>query len=144
MITPTIDLSNSKGLGIILITETNIAYSNQVGGTACLHPSQKGFYLPLIDEMVEQEEALTGFFSGKKWKGACSSGIDDETADFVDSVLEKSNHTKILKVDRSELQNSCEAWVRVNIDLSKDDFEEYKFLRDIKVDKGILTWMNSD
>jgi hypothetical protein len=45
--------------------------------------------------------------------GACSSGIDEEDAKVIDSIFRLSSLTDLITVDRSRLQDSCEAWIYV-------------------------------
>jgi hypothetical protein len=140
---PLIKLYNTNGIGVIVIHETGVLYSNQVGGYACLHPEIEGVYIPLHNELVPQEDELMTFFTGSKWQGWCDTEIDNETADFVDTVLSKSPDTKQFKVNRSMLKNSCEAWVNVKI-LPTGEERNLSLLRDFESGKGILTWENSD
>ncbi len=55
---PIISLWHTKGLGVIFLYESGIRFSNQTGGYACLHPEAEGVYVPLNDEMVNQEDEL--------------------------------------------------------------------------------------
>ncbi len=140
---PVIKLYQTNGIGVIVIHKTGVLYSNQVGGYSCLHPEIEGAYIPLNNEMVAQEKELMAFFTGAKWQGWCSEKIDVETADFIDDILSKSPDTVYLKVDRSKLEMSCEAWVYVKIIPTKEE-RAWSLLKGFKSDTGVLTWENSD
>lgn len=173
-IKPTIRLWDSKGLGLIILMPSGVNYTNQVGGHCCLQPQAEGVFIPLLNEVVNQEEMLYNYFVGSKWHGWCSDNIDDETADFIDNVLSLSTCTKILKVDRTKYSESCEAWIYVDIEnqpdeplscywgsddigytvsgkkVHKSDYNnllmspEMFTLYGFGKSKGILTWANSD
>jgi hypothetical protein len=42
-----VQLWDSDTVGLIVLDETGVRYTNQVGGTACGHPVATGFYVPL-------------------------------------------------------------------------------------------------
>ena len=109
-----------------------------------MFPEFEGAFVPLKNSLVNQQEELERYFMGKKWRGHCDDGIDEETADFVDTVLVSSYVTKRLKVNREKLADSHEAWIHVVIlppdDRDIDLQEFYGFPSNI----GILTWENSD
>ena len=84
---PLIQLYDSVGLGLVLLWPTGVLYSNQTGGTSCLHPEAEGAYLPLVDELIDQEALLRQLFTGPRWRGACDSGIDEATAGEVERIL---------------------------------------------------------
>lgn len=128
---------------MILIVESGIYFSNQTGGYGCLHPAEEGIYIPLYDEKVDQEYELSQHFTGSKWQSWCNEAIDEETADFIDTVLEKSSNTRMLKVDRSRLNDSHEAWVYVTLDPQTHDADSEIF-SEVGVNEGVLTWENSD
>ena len=139
---PLIRLWSSRGPGVIIPCESGVVYTNQTGGHGCLHPQCEGVYAPLFDESVDIEGELYDFFyNGKKWQGWCHDGIDEETADVVDSILQKSAHTKGLRVDRARLAESHEAWIHVRM-LGDDDRPIE--IRGFGTDSAILTWSNSD
>ena len=138
---PTVYLWHSKGLGVILLYESGVYYSNQTGGYACLHPAAEGVYVPLNNAAVDQETQLFAYFTGSKWAGWCNEGIDQETADYIDSVLAKSPYTRMLKVNRDRLEDSHEAWIYVKVVRNADDAE---IICELGARAGILTWENSD
>jgi hypothetical protein len=115
MTKPVIRLYDSTSLGLIVHYPSGVLYTNQVGGTNCLQPQTEGVYVPLFDEVVNQEQQLYDYFVGPKWYGCCANGIDSETADAIDAILHARYITMFLSVDRSKLGESCEAWVYVTI-----------------------------
>jgi hypothetical protein len=138
---PLISLDYIDGLGIIILYPSGVRYSNQVGGYATIFPEVEGVYVPLVDSMVDQEELLRAHFTGPKWSGQCYNGIDGEDADEIDRILGLPFQTRIMKVERSRLADSCEAWVYVEIAAQPD--EAYPFFGFGQC-AGVLTWNNSD
>jgi hypothetical protein len=43
-----VELCEDIGIGVIIPMKTNLVFSNQTGGNACLHPEIEGIYIPLI------------------------------------------------------------------------------------------------
>jgi hypothetical protein len=132
-------------IGLILVHKTGVYYSNQVGGYANFHPGVEGAFVPLKNPEVDQQKTLEEYFTGPKWNGHCSVGIDEETARFVDGVLASSYLTKRLTVNREWMRESKEAWIFVDIrpgeEAEDPDWDEfYGFSGKI----GVLTWENSD
>ncbi|MGI8654247.1 MAG: DUF6210 family protein [Pyrinomonadaceae bacterium] len=140
---PVIHLWLLDGIGLIISHPSGVSYSNQTGGYACLHPEMEGAFIPLIDELINQQAKLLEYFTGSKWNGACFRGIDEETAGFIDEVLGSSLYTKRLKVNREKLADSHEAWIHITI-LTDDKEDELKEFNGFSSDSGIVTWSNSD
>lgn len=140
---PCIHLWNSNGVGLIILCPSGVRYSNQTGGYACLHPVVEGVYVPLSNEVVDQEAELAAYFSGTKWLGWCNEAIDEEAAAFVDEVLRKSPYTKGLVVNRDRLLDSHESWIYVIIPHPRQapELTEYVGFGDVE---AILTWENGD
>ncbi|MFP2957696.1 DUF6210 family protein [Myxococcus sp. 1LA] len=143
-IPPLIRLDDSGGLGLILLWPTGILYSNQTGGLSCLQPQAEGAFIPLVDELVAQAELLRQHFTGPKWQGACSRGIDEETALEIERILGLSHVTRELgvRVNRARLEESHDAWVFV--DLPAQPERALATVARIPSSQGILTWANSD
>jgi hypothetical protein len=112
---PIIRLWHGPGLGLIVLGESGVLYTNQTGGYACLHPAAEGWYVPLVDSRYDQDAALKAYFSGPPWNGGCATGITNADADFVDRLLQSSSVSAFLRVDRERLANSHEAWLHVFI-----------------------------
>lgn len=149
---PDICLIDFEGLGLIIDYPIGIAYSNQVGGYSVLYNSREGVFMtidPVISDWdkpkLRIDEILYNHFTGKKWGGYCSKGIDIETADVIDSILNESLYCKgmDLKVNRNKLEYCMEAWIEVTFTFPKIDapYPEYPKLES---SSGILTWHNSD
>jgi len=68
-----------------------------------------------IPSQMGQARLLADYFYGSKWLGWCSSGIDEETADYVDQVLRQTMVTAFLSVDRSRLADSHDSWIYVSV-----------------------------
>lgn len=122
-----ISLFDITGPGLILLFPSEVHYSNQVGGIACLQPKAQGIFVPLHDELKSQEATLTDYFwsgIGREVTYASSAdlidwegwGIDEKDADFIDNLLQESSYTRMLTVNRDRLNDSCEAWVHVHVD----------------------------
>jgi len=60
-------------------------------------------------------------------------------ADKVDEILSNCGFKNCIRVDRTKLESSHEAWVYVDIDGEKTDF-----LDGFGRCKAVLTWQNSD
>lgn len=110
-----IRLWDSVGLGLIILGPSGVMYSNQAGGTCCLQPQDEGFFVPLHDEVLGQERMLLDYFLQPEAPSAAPEGFDLKTADFIDEVLGISQSTRFLKVDRTKLRDSVEAWVYVEV-----------------------------
>ena len=150
-----ISLLDCVGTGLIIQHPSGVTYSNQTGGTACLHPEQEGVYVPLRNDisvpenkLLSPETALLDYFEGPKHRGiGATNGLDAEDADFIDGVLRDWRMADFLEVDRGRLRDSHEAWVYVRIKHDEDTgraflslfhgFAPYPKL-------GVLTWTNSD
>jgi hypothetical protein len=159
---PTIDLDlNSPGL--IVRHPSGVFYCNQVAGYACRQEAMEGVFVPLPAILRLGKERPPEFFS-KVWKvygpgneyysidlkeaveqiilgkygSNCYSGIDGETADKLDSLLNLFDlGFRGLAVDRSKLDKCAEAWIFVTGENMRavDGFEKFE---------GVLTWYNSD
>ena len=140
---PFIQLSDFRGVGLIVSYPSGVYYTNQTGGYACMWPVLEGVFAPLTNPVLDQSTKLNGFFIGSKWEGRCDEGIDEETADFIDSVLIESNQTKILRVNRDKLADSHEAWIHVVILKGRESAELQQFYGSAG-EIGVLTWENSD
>ncbi|AAN48906.1 DUF6210 family protein [Leptospira interrogans] len=137
---PIIRLWGMENIGLIIEYQTGIIYSNQTGGYACLQPEVEGVLVPLEDLENKIQQSLQKYFTGPKWRSWCNDGIDEETADFIDSLLKPFYY---LKVNRSKLLQSHEAWIYMELLLQKGDLE-YQIYSGFLEKSGILTWGNSD
>ena len=135
---------SGPGLGLIFLRPSGVFYTHEVGGYGCQPALAEGVFAPLHrDPDDDQETLLTAHFTGPKWGGWCSDGIDVETADFVDHVLSLSDETEYLKVDRTRLAESKEAWIYVDVQEPAEN-SELALISGFGVCKGVFLWRNSD
>ncbi|MDI7197737.1 DUF6210 family protein [Leptospira santarosai] len=130
-------------IGLIIEHKTGVLYSNQAGGYACLQPKIEGAFVPIKDPENKVQMKLQKYFTGSKWGGWCNERIDEETADFIDSLLGSLYLLSNLKVNRNRMSESYEAWIYVNL-FPKNEDSEYQIYYGFTGDSGILTWKNSD
>lgn len=135
--------ANGPGLGLIILHSSGVFYTHETGGYAC-HPSlAQGVFAPLHREADDDQEALLiAHFTGPKWNGWCSDSIDEQDADYVDYVLSLAPATLYLKVDRTRLADSREAWIYV--DVHEPTYSELAPISGFGECKGIFIWGNSD
>ena len=135
----TVFLYELNSLALIVPASTKIVYRNQTGGHACLQSELEGYLVPFAGEVRDKCERLLSHFTGPKWGGWCSERIDEETADEIDSVLAEMPGRDQITVDRTKLNQSCEAWVHVRIIGPLLALVEHA-----APSEAILTWRNSD
>ena len=138
---PRLELLEYSGIGLIIEYSSGVWYTNQTGGYACLHSEVEGVFVPLTREQFSQQEELENYFTGLKWGGHCYESIDEETADFLDSVFAGNFRTQALKVDRAKLAESHEAWIHVIVSPDGQLSEMWSGFHNAP---GIVTWENSD
>lgn len=137
--TTTILLYELGGPALIVPCQTGVRYQNQTGGYSCSQMELEGFLVPIAGGKIELVERLTAHFTGPKWGGWCSHGIDDETADEIDRLLAEFARRHEITVDRDKLAECCESWIHVRI--------QGLFLsvaENLGTTTAILTWPNSD
>lgn len=131
---PFIELFDFYGIGLIVSFPSGVIYTNQVGGFGCFHPEIEGVFVPLEIEHKKILFALQQHFGGD-W-----NHIKDSDADVIDKLL-RSDDFDFIKVDRTKLEESFEAWIYVDIEQQSS---ELQLLNGFGNTKGVLTWMNSD
>ena len=146
-----VDLWLLDWLGLVLECESGVVYEHQAGGVFCLHPQMEGVLLPLegrdwpkkgnAPTVLAQLLELFGNHSYAK----LTSGL----ADAVDRIFKSSPATDALRVDRENLEASCEAWVRVTFELpaSSDTnapIENPVPVTGVRKGRGAVVWPNSD
>jgi len=151
---PVVQLWESVGLGLIVEYPSGIIYSNQTGGTSCLHPEIEGAFVPLRNDteydepkLLSPENDLFDYFEGPKHRGTgATSGLDSADADFIDCILQTCSLGGAVAVDRQRLRESHEAWVRVTVNREEENDHGLKIFRgfDPYPRPGILTWSNTD
>ena len=149
---PLVRLWDSVGLDLIIEYPSGILYSNQTGGTSCLHPEIEGVYIPLRNrteasgrKLISPEHELFEYFAGPKHNcTGATTGLDPEDADYVDSVMSRNWLVHIVSVDRNRLPASHEAWVHVLV--HGEGQSNIRIFRGLGPypRPGILTWSNTD
>ncbi len=143
-----IEIWDSVGLGIIVQYNTGVYFSNQTGGSNCLHPKIEGFYLPLCNDynkdlkFLSPEIELSEYFE-KKYKGyGAIDGIDDEDINFINNILKNYKLDEFIRLDLNKRINSHEAWIYVLIS-NNDKNYLINNLNESELE-GVLVWSNSD
>ena len=125
---------------LIIESDNGCIYTNQVGGTQCDYPEQKGFLVPIeYDiELNNPQNSLTLKLCALFAEGSPGL-IDIETAKVIQNLLNESPYTSGIEVDFEKLNESKESWLYVKVNGSLDDTISTSHLVN-----GILTWPNSD
>src|SRR6266498_164374 len=99
---------------LMLIVEhpSGVLYENQTGGVSCGHPRLEGVLAP-IEVSEESKEQI------QRLEYPVRPGIPAETADAIDALLAREPFARFIKVDRSRITESEEAWVFVLIEASE-------------------------
>ena len=130
------NLGEDGMFGIVVAHPSSVTYSNQSGGTGCLHPEVEGVYLPLHTMNQDHWDKLF------KIVGERRDGITANQANRIDTLLREGEWMcRQWRVDRSRLAECHEAWVRVCLDGEED---KYSFSGFPKPVTGVLVWENSD
>lgn len=120
--------TNAECQAVIVIEESGQCWTSQSGGFACNHPKAKGRILHPSRKLAECfndiekyiYEKYRGymvneghFFLDKEEGDDPPDGklMSDQDADAVDAILASSGCANELKVDRSRLKQSMEAWI---------------------------------
>ena len=151
---PVIKLYDSVGTGLIINYKSGIIFSNQTGGSTCNHPRTEGVFIPLRNDyeeptkiFISPELELTKYFEGAKHGGSGATlGIDEEDANFIESVLKTVGLSSIICVNRAQLKDSHEAWIHVLISGDESNHTELSAFSNFHPypRTGVLTWSNSD
>lgn len=136
---PIVLLYAQDNAGLIIPWRSGVIFQQQAGGYSCLQDTLEGVFVPL-DDFAGHAQELHRFFTGPKWGGNCARGIDTETADFIDSTLGQIPGHSTIKVDRTRLAESHEAWIHVSL----ADPASTGLLEGFSPGSAILTWPNSD
>lgn len=136
-VTPTVDLIEFDGLGLVIRWPSGVLYTNQVAGYGCEHPQLEGVLAPLFDGVGRPAlHALRQHFRGD-WHP-----LTDEDADILDGILRRAD-LGFITCDRAALSESREAWVRITI--SEDAGRRFgPRVQGFGSCEGVLTWPNSD
>lgn len=143
---PKINLWDFVGTGLIIEYPSRILISNQTGGTSCLYREMEGVFVPFYNECPQPQndlKELSAYFEGPPHHGTgATNGLTNEDAAFLDRLFTKYGFDQFMRLDRSRLKDSHEAWVFVQITNDGGDpsifdgFETYPR-------KGVFTWFSS-
>lgn len=130
---------------LMLVVEcpSGVRYENQVGGVVCWRGEQEGVLAP-VDVARSTVEAIQNC---PYPQGA--EGISLEIADMIDALLAAEPAARMLKVDRTRLRESWEAWIYVLVDAPRATVQDindgyYGSVYGFGCARGVLTWPNSD
>ena len=133
-------------LMLVIEHPSGVRYQNQAGGYGCAQPELEGVLAPIeVDSAVKERIQRLEYPS--------RPGIPVETANAIDALLSTEPAARFLKVDRSRLLESQEAWVFVLIDATrkltydmppKEGETYFGPLYGFGPCRGALTWINSD
>ena len=148
--TPNIQLWEGVGLGLIIEYPSGVLYSNQTGGTTCLHPQAEGVFVPLRGEvevesnaLLSPETELYAYFASPPHSGTgATGGLASADVDFIAAVLAKYRLDRTIALNMDKLRDSHEAWVHVLVN-GDGGFECFSGFEPYPR-TGILTWTNSD
>jgi hypothetical protein len=123
---------------------SGVLYRNQVGGTINYQAEIEGVLCP-FELSNDASERLQNYHypSGRQ-------GLAAGIADAIDTILASEPVSRTVRVDRSRLEESWEAWVHVLIespstsalDLAPDSY--HGAIYGFGNVTGVLTWPNSD
>lgn len=127
---------------VILGLPTGVLYENQVCGNACLDERYEGALAPLGFKAPDAERLMSLPFPS-------AYNIDNKLADMIDEILSGEPYSQYLKVDRSRLHESYDAWVHVLCEITEDSVFQpmgpyMGAPRGFGPLRGVLTWPNSD
>ena len=135
-----IELLSLTQTALIIPSETGCIYTNQVGGTQCIHPEQKGMLVPIeYDFDLNNAKNSLTLKICKLFPEGTPGIIDIDIANKIQELLNSSPYTLGIEVDFEKLKKSKEAWLFVKISGTLDDT-----ISNCKKTNAILTWPNSD
>jgi len=147
-----ITLAQNAGIGLIIETAQGLTYSHQSGGLALRYPELTGAYIPFGSESQRLAVKLAATFVDHTWSGG--EILTEARADAIDAALQESGCSAV-RVNRTRLANSHEAWVHIEIVEDEANSRSYGntigwvFIGESEVSglggsKGVLVWPNSD
>ena len=131
---PLIELWNLQHEGfyaLIVLAETGILYSNQVGGVACNHPTVEGFCVPLPPPPLEEFDDPT------------RDRYEEMNPELTEAFLRTSGYDRFFDANRD--MKVSEAWIPVFV---RKHFVKHtegsELLGALTSRKGFITYSNSD
>lgn len=144
------------GIILIISAPTGKTFWNDTNGVGLVPQIAEGVLIRLICRPYpnpwkedywfggEQEKQLFELFDGAKIRQQLGL-LKNDDADAIDLILSQSERTRHIKIDRTELGQSCEAWLKVVIEnYPADALKEYGEVLPTLPASGYLTWLNSD
>ena len=129
-------------LGLLLLVPSGIVYTNQANGVACDHPQAEGVLAPFGTAGLQPySQPLCDYFTSRECNRGHLEGVD---ADFIDAFLLTTWAPFVVKVDRTRLTESYEAWVFVVLEGNSPTYSSLT-LPGFRFPMGaVLVWENSD
>jgi len=146
-----VDLSEHEHpfLGIIILGDTEVFYTNQMGGTACGHPRVEGLYIPLV--LSGEAPSRLRDRRSNLWVGYEQTAVRVCLEMLgVDHVLapvsyEEQSAAAFLDCIDADSRVWGEAWIPVKVIPAEDRHAtNAALLNDFVLHYGILTYNNSD
>ncbi|WP_338846302.1 DUF6210 family protein [Massilia sp. W12] len=132
-------LYNLEQVGIIILDDRGLLYFNQAGGTACLQPSAKGYFVPISNgPPLDQPELALDVKLTEVTQDLV--GLNPAVAQEINLLLMEVSSSDRYEVDLSKLALSSEAWVYVRV-YPQGNYSTYGASEPFE---AILTWPNSD
>lgn len=151
---PVIKLWDHVGTGLVVPWPSGVLYSNQTGGIYCMTPEVEGIFIPVGNDsltadntLVSHETELRQHFVKAWGSSGAASGLNERDADFIDQLLRSTApFIPYIKVDRTKLLESHEAWVYVLLDDDSSPGNVKSLFEGLGPfpRSAILTWANSD
>ena len=130
-------------LGLILMMHSGVVYTNQADGVACLQLEEEGVLAPFAMPAEQPySKGLCDYFLSRPGNRGCLEIAD---ADFIDAFLLTTWVPFSVKVDRTRLAESYEAWVYVNLDAYSGSIPVIETPKGLTLPmNAVLVWENSD
>jgi hypothetical protein len=130
-----------KQLALIMSEPSGVFYYNQAGGHMCCNQEEEGV-LVFVDESFNCLYDEISRYTFNLWE------LKKKDADYLDLLFKRK--LKYVKVDRTRLKDSMEAWIYVVFEHGLPKQPKKLSLRNniyfsgFDSKKGVLTWDNSD
>lgn len=127
-----------EGVVAVILSNSDVVYGNQCGGTACVQEEAEGILVPFNNDppLNNPNEKLSSQLSDLLLD---VNGLSTDLADKIDDFFQKDFTTRCARVDREKLSESREAWVYIKIlDSKESNFSGFGNC------DAVLTWHNSD
>lgn len=142
-------LHDLNDVALIVCIDSSVIYENQVGGSACFSAEVEGVLASLYIPLEKSRLLVSLPFDGEPF------GLSEKAADTIDKILSSEVATNFLRIDRTKILQSMEAWVFVRIESPVGDFVASEsvnrafggpptHLFGFGECGGVLTWPNSD